>query len=164
MHSPSSTVHPEKMLKPKILSQTSVQYLHGNHHVPAWLDQLNTPLTHRKVRHLSDRQKMMFTSSILHKSWHHCSNFGHHRSPSSQCQRRVLFPIYQFGVSTFEISTIYHTFNCECMQRTNQIMVASLRWKVGQFLVITWSSVVHCTNVNLVRTPTHCNEKEVGVQ
>ena len=119
MHSSTSTVHPEKMLKPKILSQTSVQYLHCNHHVPAMLAQLKTPPT----QHLSGRQKKMFTSSILHKSWHHCSSFGHHRSPSSQCQRQVLFPIYRCEVSTFAINTIYHTFDgiigsipCGCIE------------------------------------------------
>ena len=35
MHPPPATVHPEKMLKAKVLSQTSVQDLHRDHHVPA---------------------------------------------------------------------------------------------------------------------------------
>ena len=35
MHPPPATVHPEKMLKAKVLSQTRVQDLHRDHHVPA---------------------------------------------------------------------------------------------------------------------------------
>ena len=35
MHPPPATVHPEKMLKAEVLSQTRVQDLHRDHHVPA---------------------------------------------------------------------------------------------------------------------------------
>ena len=104
MHPPPPTVHPEKMLKPKVLPQTSVQYLHRNHHVPAVRAQLKTPPTLNIYQH---KQKK-FTSSILHKSWHHCSSFGHHRSQSSQCQRQVLFPTHQ-------------CVRCQCLQMTHSI-------------------------------------------
>ena len=43
MHAPPAAVHPEKVLKAKVLPQTGVQDLHCNHHVPAvFISQLFT--------------------------------------------------------------------------------------------------------------------------